>query len=77
MYLGSLILIPSLGGLLGGIFTYLNLKVNKMRSKYINKMKWLRVVEILIIVLAFSFVALYLPSVFPCRLAFLAYYTTY
>lgn len=66
------VLIPSailglFGGISGGVFTYLNLKLNKFRRKHINTFRWLRVVEVLLITIAYSTILLYLPSLFGCK----------
>ncbi len=68
----ALIFVPTIfvgliGGSLGAAFTFLNLKINRLRKQYIEPWKWLRVLEPVVIVILMATIAVFLPANFGCQ----------
>ena len=55
-----------IGAILGTIFTILNLKVSRLRAKYIALHRWRRITETCIIMFIMATLAVFLPASFPC-----------
>ncbi|XP_028399217.1 chloride channel protein C-like [Dendronephthya gigantea] len=61
-----------LGGILGAVFTFINLKINRFRRYHLAriKRKWLnncvRVFEVFLLMVIVGTVAVFLPAPFPC-----------
>eukprot|EP01061_Rhynchopus_euleeides_P038116 TRINITY_DN65537_c0_g1_i1.p1 TRINITY_DN65537_c0_g1~~TRINITY_DN65537_c0_g1_i1.p1 ORF type:complete len:845 (+),score=269.62 TRINITY_DN65537_c0_g1_i1:98-2632(+) len=60
-------LIGTLGGLLGALFTTLNVKANLWRRKYVFDKPWKRVLEPVVVIVIYSTVSLLLPLAFDCQ----------
>eukprot|EP01084_Bolivina_argentea_P233186 392810_1 len=61
------LIIGIFGGLFGSLFTFINLKINRFRNKYIVQKKYLRILEPVIIVAIYSVFIIYIPTLFPCK----------
>eukprot|EP01111_Echinosteliopsis_oligospora_P014756 TRINITY_DN5644_c0_g1_i1.p1 TRINITY_DN5644_c0_g1~~TRINITY_DN5644_c0_g1_i1.p1 ORF type:complete len:765 (-),score=173.89 TRINITY_DN5644_c0_g1_i1:120-2414(-) len=61
------IILGVFGGLAGGVFTYLNLKVNKFRRRFINKKRIYKVMEVICLIILFSAVIIFSPLGFACQ----------
>jgi chloride channel 7 len=59
-------LVGVLGGVLGSIFTFANLKITKWRSRVVAPHAWLRVLEPVAIMLVFAALGSFVPSVMEC-----------
>ena len=69
--IGILIFIPTVliglaCGLLGALFTFLNLKVLRFRRKHIAPHKWRRIVEPLLIMLLVAIATVFIATGFGC-----------
>lgn len=63
----AFMIIGIMGGLLGALFTALNLWVTKFRGEHFNKKKPHRVYEVMVIVSISSLLQYFLPFLFPCK----------
>ena len=60
------VVVGVLCGFLACIFTVINLRVTRWRSKHIFPHKFLRIFEVCAIAIVASIVALYIPTLFEC-----------
>eukprot|EP00052_Salpingoeca_macrocollata_P012564 m.97626 g.97626 ORF g.97626 m.97626 type:complete len:836 (-) comp18538_c0_seq4:53-2560(-) len=60
-------LIGVIGGVLGTLFTFANIKINRWRARYIAPSKWRRVAEPCIIMILMATLGVFLPRAFDCR----------
>lgn len=60
------IVIGICGGVMGTVFTYLNLKITRFRNRFFVPYKLMRLLEPCIVVAIFSSLCLFLPLAFPC-----------
>eukprot|EP00118_Oscarella_pearsei_P005343 m.24520 g.24520 ORF g.24520 m.24520 type:complete len:776 (+) comp28632_c0_seq2:64-2391(+) len=56
----------ALGGLLGGIFNFIVLKLTTLRLKYINPLGWRRILEAVTVTLLTSIFVVFVPYNYPC-----------
>jgi len=65
MFLPTVIL-GVLGGLMGVLFTWLNLKISKWRNRWIARIPWRRVAEVVLVCFITTTLACCLPAAFKC-----------
>lgn len=63
--------------MLGTVFTVLNLKVSKWRRRVITPRKWLRVLDVVVIMCVYATLAVFIPAGFDCVQATGCYYSPY
>ncbi len=61
------IVIGLCAGVLGAMFTYVNLKIMRFRNHFFVPHKMIRLLEPCIVIAIFSSLALFLPLAFPCE----------
>lgn len=60
------VILGVLGGLAGAGFTWLNLKISKWRNRWIARIPWRRLIEVLAVAFLTTTLAVCLPAAFPC-----------
>lgn len=60
------VLLGVLGGAAGAGFTWLNLKLMKLRNRWIARIRWRRLAEVVAVAFVTTTLAVCLPAAFPC-----------
>lgn len=60
------VILGILGGLAGVLFTWINLKISKFRNRWIARIRWRRVTEVVLVAFITTTLAVCLPAAFKC-----------
>lgn len=60
------VLLGVLGGAFGASFTFLNLKIMKLRNRWVARIRWRRLAEVAAVAFVTASTAVLLPAAFPC-----------
>lgn len=61
------VILGILGGLSGVLFTWINLKLCKLRNRWIARIPWRRVTEVVVVAFITTTLAVCLPAAFKCQ----------
>ena len=65
--MGVAVFVGMANGLMGALFTSINLKFTTLRAKLIGPVRWKRLLEPIVYMFIFASLSMVLPYAFPCK----------